>query len=422
MDSLWKRAKPVVRGLAVWVMLAGVAIGQDGGGVAVQPDGPCRGSPCEYSSKGARECGVPQVSLALSQDEWPPPCGGCDPADPLRSCCPSQDELFINPPRLCWYVLSELGVMRRNPTHNIDFASVGILPTGTVSPTDVVLSTRDYNYDFTAAGRVLVGHTFNECIQLEGVYFGVTQGDNTAAVRDNTANAQGGTGNLFSPFGGFGSTPVLGLDYNNFAQIQYVSSLYGAELNLRRKMPITPPGKLTASILFGVRYTGLPESFDYYTNSDVTKAGTVVTNGSINSIHVSTTNEMVGPQIGATFEFYVDNRWWVNVDMKGAIMNNRSHQSTTYSNVDNGTTTVYSGSREENHTAFAEEISVTAVYRWTQHFTTQIGYRALWMQNLALAPDNLNTNIDILTLGPAQLNHASSTVYHGPYAGVVIGW
>ena len=78
--------------------------------------------------------------------------------------------------------------------------------------------------------------------------------------------------------------------------------------------------------------------------------------------------------------------------------------------------------QQEDHTAFAEEIAVTAVYRWSLHFTTQIGYRALWMQDLALAPDNLNTNIDILTLGPAQLNHTSSTLYHGPYAGVVLAW
>jgi len=37
------------------------------------------------------------------------------------------------------------------------------------------------------------------------------------------------------------------------------------------------------------------------------------------------------------------------------------------------TTSVFTGSRQEDHTAFAEEISVSAVYRWSLHFTTQIG-------------------------------------------------
>ena len=426
MESFWKRAKPVVQGLAVWIILAGTAIAQDGGNAA-QPIGPTAQAPCDrcQGCQGeARQCGnVPQVDLSLSPECWPPPCQGSDSCDPLRSCCPDQTEFFILPPRPCLYVVSEAGALRRNPTHNFDFASLGILPTGTVGPTDVVLSTRDFNYDFTAAGRLVVGHSFDECLQIEGAYFGVSGAADTAAVRDNTSNGftPNGIGNLFSPFGGFGSVPVPGLDYNNFAQIRYTSSLQGAELNIRRKLPM-PAGKLTTSILFGVRYTGLPEDFQYDTNSDVTKAGTVVTNGALNSIHVATTNEMIGPQIGALFEFYVDNRWWVNVDMKAAVMNNRAHQSTTYTNVDNGTTTVYSGTTQEDHTAFAEELSVTAVYRWTSHFTTQIGYKALWMQNLALAPDNLNTNIDILTMGPAQLNHGSATVYHGPFAGVVLGW
>ena len=423
MDSFLERAKPVVRGLAVLVMLAGTAIAQDGG-IAPQPAGATSETPCNCNcgqQPESRQCGVPQVNLAISPEDWPPVCQQCDPCDPLQSCCPNQDELYIIPPRPRLYVVSELGAIRRNPTHNIDFASLGSLLTGTVSPAPVVLSTGDLNYDFTAAGRLVVGHAIDECLQIEGVYFGVTEGDNTATVRDNTPNVHGGFGNLFSPFGGFGSTPILGLDFNNLAQIHYTSSLYGAELNIRRKLP-TSPSKLTTSILFGVRYTGLPESFDYDTNSDITKAGTVMTNGSLNSIHVATTNEMVGPQIGALFEFYGENRWWVNVEMKAAIMNNRSTQSTTYTNVNNGTTTVYSGNLREDHTAFAEELAVSAVYRWSPHFTTQIGYKALWMQNLALAPDNLNTDIDILTTGPAQLNHASSTVYHGPYAGIMLGW
>jgi hypothetical protein len=416
-------------------MLAGSAIAQDGG-VAAQPGSPNGGGPngggseagapcdCQHAPKECRQCGVPQVNLALAPNEWPPPCVGCDSCDPLRSCCPTQDELYIIPPRPRWYVESDLAVIRRQPTHSSDFASLGIVPTGAVSPTNVVLSTGDFTYDFEPTGRLVIGHTFNECFQIEGVYFGVTQDNSTSAVFDNTPNVHGGSGNLFSPFGGFGATPILGLDFNNFAQIQYTSSLYGGELYLRRNVPVSPPGKLTTSILFGARYLGLPESFDYQTTSDITKSGAIVPNGAMNAIHVATTNEMIGPEIGALFEFYVDKRWWVNVDTRAAIMNNHAHQTTTYTNVDTGTTSVFTGTRQEDHTAFAEEIAVTAVYRWSLHFTTQIGYRALWMQELALAPDNLNTNIDFLTVGTAQaqLNHTSSTVYHGPYAGVTLAW
>lgn len=449
MQSICERALWVVRGLAICAMLTGAAIAQDGrialppipsdnsapnvtpnavapNGAAPnmgpQPAGPGTGCGCGYGPKQCRQCGTPQVNLALAPNEWAPPCVGCDTADPLRSSCPTQDELYILPPRPRWYVESELAAIRRNPAHNFDAAALGILPTAAVTPTDVVLSTGDFTYDFTPSGRAVVGHTFNECFQIEGVYFGVARDNNTAAIRDNTTNAYNTPGNLFSPFGGFGSSPILGVDYNNFAQIQYTSALYGAELYLRRKVPVSPPGKLSTSILFGVRYTGLPETFDYDTVSNVIASGAVVTNGAVNSIHVATTNEMVGPEIGALFEFYADNRWWINVDMRAAIMNNHAHQTTTYTNVNNGTTNVYTGTQTENHTAFAEEISVNALYRWSLHFTTQIGYRALWMQELALAPDNLNTDLEMLKLGPAQLNHSSTTLYHGPYAGVTVAW
>ncbi len=314
--------------------------------------------------------------------------------------------------------------MRRNPSRSVDFASLGIVPTGTTEPTNVVLSTGDFTYDFTPTGRLLVGHTFNECMQIEGVYFGRTNDDATEAVRDSSPNAHGSTGNLFSPFGGFGANPILGIDYNNFAQIQYTSSFYGAELYFRRKVPVSPPGKLTTSIIFGIRYQGLPETFDYDTTSNITSSGAIVANGAVNSIHVATTNEMVGPEIGTLFEFYTDNRWWINVDLKAALMNNHAHQTTVYTNTDTGVTTVYTGSRQEDHTTFAEEIAVNALYRWSLHFTTQIGYRAIWLQDVALASDNLNVNIDFLTVGAAQaqLNHTSSTLYHGPYAGVTIAW
>ena len=344
-----------------------------------------------------------------------------DQFDPLKTQCPDKDDYFLVPPRPRWYVTSDGGALHRNPTRNFDFASLGVLPmlpSGVASgPTDIVLSTRNYNYDFSAAGRVLIGHTFNDCLQIEGVYLGVAESDNLVAVRDATPNALGGNGNLFSPFGGFGVTPLVGLDYNKLAQIRYTSSLQGGELNIRRQLPMPPEGLVT-SILFGVRYIGLPENFDYFTQSDVPTPG-----GTTNSIHVTTSNEMVGPQIGALFEFYVDNRWWVNVEMKAALMNNRGQQSTTYVNVDNnGVTTQNFDSRREDHTAFAGDLALTFVYRWSPHFTTRLGYQALWLQNLVLAPDNLNTDIDIVRLGPAQLNYTGGTVYHGPFAGITVGW
>ena len=188
-----------------------------------------------------RQCGnAPQASLAIPPECWPPQCNKCVECDPLQSSCPDRRDFFLLPPRPDWYLYSDGAAFQRVPAHGVNFASLGLLPAGVTTPTDVVLSTYDFNYDFRAAGRIVLGHTFNDCLQLEGEYLGVSESRNSAAVRDTTANGQGGTGNLFSPFGGFGLSPIDNLDYNNFAQIRYTSSLQGAELNVRRKYPLAP--------------------------------------------------------------------------------------------------------------------------------------------------------------------------------------
>ena len=41
---------------------------------------------------------------------------------------------------------------------------------------------------------------------------------------------------------------------------------------------------------------------------------------------------------------------------------------------------------------------------------------------MALAPDNLNSEHRHHPQGPAQLNHDGFDLYHGPFAGLVVGW
>lgn len=368
-----RHTKPILAWLVFWAVLVGWAVAEN-------------------------EAPVPPPDLAVPEECWPPPCRAlsCDPCDPLRSMCPRCDELFLVPPRPRLYGIVDGGGLRRNPGHTVNFASMD-------DPGNIVLATNNFNYDFRATGQVLVGCTINECLQIEGAYMAVSEAEDTAAVR--------GQANLFSPFGGFGANPIDGVDFNDFAQIHYTSSLQGGELNIRRHMPV-PPSRLTMSILFGVRYIGLPEDLDYHTESVAAS----------NSIHVSANNQMVGPQLGARCEFYVDNRWWTCFEAKGALLNNRASQTTSGNVNFLGAAVPFSNSVREDHTSFAGELALTANYRWSPHFATRLGYRALWLTGVALAADNLNADLNLVVEGPAQLNHRSQTVYHGPFAGFEVGW
>jgi hypothetical protein len=430
MGSYQQTAKRFAGGLAYLTVLAGWVLAQDGAN-NLQPIAATSQTPlcCPgLTPPSCRDCGSsPQPNLVLSPDDWPPACCNCTPCDPLQSACPNREDYFLVPPRPCLYVVADGAAITRVPRRTIDFASLG----QSGQPDAIVLSNSDFNYDFKAAGRLVVGHSFGECLQIEGGYLGIQQSQNTAAVRDNSfnglidANGNNMTGDLFSPFGGFGAYPIDNVDYNNFAQITYTSSLQSAELNILRKVPLVPE-RLSVSLLFGVRYIVILEDLQYDTHSTVVMSppNPLLPGTSNNSIHVSTDNYMVGPQIGARFELYTDNRWWINTEIKAAVLNNSAATFNDYTNTINGGSPPGRevNSVRESHTAFAGDLSITAVYRWTQNFTTRVGYQALWLEGTALAPDNFNTNINIVRQGPAQLNHDGGIVYHGPFAGIELGW
>jgi hypothetical protein len=350
---------------------------------------------------------------------FPQDCG-CGPADYPPACCPPTLDTdttkdfgyYLHLPRTTLYAVAEGVALQRLPQQNLDFATLGGSGTGAV-----VLSTGDFNYDYQGGGRLLVGCTLGDCYQVEGTYMALAATQNTEAVRNTSTNALGGTGNLFSPFGNFGVTPITGVDYMDFAQIRYSSSLQEAELNIRRTVPM-PEGRLAVSALFGVRYVYLPEEFDYDTISAAPSPA-----GSVNNFRVNTQNQMVGPQVGGLMEFYVDNRWWLTFEAKGAVMNDLAMQTTSYQNgAIAGPFTTVTHSAEESHTAFAEDIRAMLVYQWSPHFTTRLGYEAVFMQRLALAPDNLGTDLTLISSGPAQLNHTGNVIYQGPVAGISLAW
>ncbi len=351
---------------------------------------------------------------ALAQVPIPPPepCPDpCPPAtrDPVKSACPDELDFYMRPPRCPWYVVGDGLAIRRDDRGRFDAATVD-------TPTAVALSTADLNMDLRSGARVLVGRTLGECLQIEGLYFFVSEWDKGREIRNTTPNDQGGTGNLFSPFTNFGDPPLIGLDYNNFAAIRYASSLDNVELNVRRALPIRP-GRLAGSILVGVRYMDLPEQFQYRTESTLP-----FPTGAVNEVRIDTDNALLGPQIGAMLEFYAENRWWINFEIKGAVCNNRAGQASFYRHIEFPDEFAHEDSRKEDVTTFVGDLSLTFVYRWSPFFTTRLGYQAIWLDGLALAAENFNRDINILLQGPAQLQSDGRAVYHGPFAGIMLSW
>ncbi len=161
---------------------------------------------------------------------------------------------------------------------------------------------------------------------------------------------------------------------------------------------------------------GLPEEFDYNTTTATFPAAT-------NNFRINTDNQMYGAQVGGMLEFYCDNRWWFNFEFKGGVMDDRTSLTTLYQNTPvGGATTNTAFTTQQDHTAFVEDFSITCVYHWNEHITTRFGWQGVFLQNVALAEQNLGTSLPLLTTGPAVLNHYGSVVYQGPVAGLTVAW
>lgn len=353
-------------------------------------------------------------------------------SSPLES-----QSLLLSSPRAPYFFRAEGGAMLRTPAQSVLFQTVTPIyatsaTTAEIGYTTPILSMSNLRYDFGAAGNFLMGKTLTDNISIEGGFAGALKATSRASAWDSTPNKfytnLGGDkhvpGNMFSPFSGFGGGyefGIAGLDYNKYAEISYTSSFRTAELNLRRQMPF-PPEVLTMSILFGLRYAGVPEEFFYGTVSDITASEEYVVNGAVNEITVKTKNEMVGPQVGALMEFYAEDRWWFNCELKTALMNNSCKETSYYRNINDGVTRDFQSSDSANHTSFLADLSVTSYYRWTPHLTTRLGYRAFWLTNLALAPNNFSANVNSYLYENTMLSNRATIVYHGPFAGLEYNW
>jgi len=326
-----------------------------------------------------------------------------------NSNCPPDPNPAATPPRCPWYVRAEGVMLMRDAEDATNMATL-------TSASNVVLSTRDLDYPFKGGPRLLIGHTLNPWNQVEVSYFALEHWSDAVAIRDDTANGLGSLGNLASPFSNFGRPAVQGLDYNNFVSIAAKSTLDNGEVNWRHILDM-PPGRLSTSLLVGMRYMSIREQFEYDSAS-----AEPAPLGAENSLQIGTANKLFGLQLGALLEFYSEGRWWVNFEMKGAICQNDAKLRTDYTNVDQGATTEFLSSRREHGTSWVGDIALTVVYRFSPRLNARFGYQAIWVTGLALADENFQRDVDILKLGPPQINHTGTVVYHGPFAGIELAW
>jgi len=284
------------------------------------------------------------------------------------------------------------------------FTGFGPVATLGLSPTaSYALSDKDLDQPYQSGIRVTVGHNFDGSPhQVEASYFWMSPWNSSAEVFD-----QSGRG-LFSPFNNFGAFPNNNVDFANSVSIHQVSRLEGGDLNLKCYLPM-PACEPTIALMFGVRHIGVREEFDY-----------MALPAPIVSVHAHTSNDLWGPQIGGLVE-YGHQDVWLRFEGKAAVCDNQTTRDLDA--LVGGTDATHPRSWKSN-TAMVAEINAAIRWRPTDALTLEVGYQALWCDQLALASRNFAPDYPVLTNAAAEplINTRGTLIYQGPFAGLQVSW
>jgi len=137
------------------------------------------------------------------------------------------------------------------------------------------------------------------------------------------------------------------------------------------------------------------------------------------SYSIQASNHLIGGQIGARLR-RTTNRFGWEVTGKAGVYANEAEQTqsvTDFPNFALRPTTSAAGS----NAAFVGEINVSGIYRLTDHWSVKAGYNAIWIEGLALAPDQLDFNFATSPSGN-QLHASGGMLLHGVNLGLEARW
>ncbi len=294
------------------------------------------------------------------------------------------------------------------------------------------LSTSDLNFDFDPALRATVGMRLCGCRALEFSYFGLFHGNASASTGTPGPGAY-----LIFPNNLSGNV-FVGMDS---AQANYTSWVHSFEMNLvcccgccdecheecgcdkrREECGCGKVGDACGCGLVrcrslewfaGFRYIDLGEELDIAAQKTVSGA---VEDGTYN---IHTTNNLFGAQAGARWRQTWGRFGW-EATGKAGIFGNAAQETqsvTDFPNFALRPTVSSSG----NEVAFVGELNLSALYRLTDVWNLKAGYNVMWIDGLALAPDQLDFNFATSPSGN-QLQNGGAMFLQGVNVGVEARW
>jgi hypothetical protein len=134
---------------------------------------------------------------------------------------------------------------------------------------------------------------------------------------------------------------------------------------------------------------------------------------------IQATNHLIGGQLGARLRRTIHRFGWELTGKAGVFSNdaNQTQSVIDYPNFPLRPTT----SSQGYNTAFVGEINLSGIYRMTDVLSIKAGYNAIWIEGLALAPDQLDFNFAASPSGN-QLHTGGGLLVHGLNVGLEARW
>ena len=277
----------------------------------------------------------------------------------------------------------------------------------TVGDGATVLETNDLRFPVAAGVRTFYGQRSPEDGGWEVGYFGV--------YGQTATNIQGTAPPNFIQL----PDPIGGLltEDGEFVTAKYSSLLNSAEVNLfatDSDWITDPAGWATIDWLAGFRYVGVEE--DAVLATDCCQM-----DGQFLTVpyRARTRNNMFGGQLGVRGRRAWE-QWAVEGWAKGALMGVAQEQIQDPLIDYTGFQQRPALSRSGGEVGFVGDLTMSAVYRINQVWGIRAGYSLLWLDGLALAPDQLDFSTD--AGAGTRLVNSSGIFYHGANLGLEARW
>ncbi|MBL9124065.1 MAG: hypothetical protein JNG90_10570 [Planctomycetaceae bacterium] len=310
-------------------------------------------------------------------------------------------------------------------------------------------TTRSFDFGFQPGLRATLGRHLGRDLlgrdhTLEFTYFGLQQwqaqhemiGDRDQTFLPNSAGQLVPVivGRLNSPF----STLVEGFNRADVHHIENSSTFNNFEVNYRirrrllaKRLVGWPDGRWTEelapgrtpSMLIGLRYLSVNDQFWWNARGAVQDLDSGITTPTSGDYYSRTSNDLVGAQIGADFQYRIGRASFAfrgKTGLYGNVTNAYAELHTAGQNFAPFETPQYEYQLRGLRLGFVGEFGGVFTWDFKPNWSFVCAYDLMWVQGLALAPEQLKFGIPINS--PPQLNDAGYLFFQGLTVGTELRW